>query len=81
MNLAYNTDNKRYFEITEQEKRDMLLVGGSMDKLKQMRIKKYGSIEPLSPDVLNEASPAQPAAGKRTVAKIKQEIESDILFY
>lgn len=30
VNLAFNPDNKRYFEITETEKRDMLLTGGSL---------------------------------------------------
>ena len=50
--MAFNPDNKRYFEITETEKRDMLLTGGSLSRLKEARIKKYGAVEPLYPELL-----------------------------
>jgi hypothetical protein len=30
VNLAYFADNKRYFEITDEEKRNVLLTGGNI---------------------------------------------------
>lgn len=50
VSMAFNADNKRYFEITEQEKRELVLTNGSFNKLKEMRLKKFGMIEPLSPE-------------------------------
>jgi hypothetical protein len=50
VSLAYDKDSKRYFEITDNERRDMLMTNGSVETLRKNRIKKYGSIEPLSPE-------------------------------
>lgn len=52
MSLAFNPENKRYFEISEREKRDLLLSGGSLAKIKEDRMKKYGSIEPMNPEMV-----------------------------
>jgi hypothetical protein len=31
--MAFNTDNKRYFEITENERRELLARGGAIKHL------------------------------------------------
>lgn len=51
-----------------------------MQKLKEMRIRKYGTIEPISPDILNEPAKVDKDK-KKNVAKFKREVESDLLFY
>lgn len=50
VSMAFNPDNKRYFEITEQEKRELVLTNGSFKTLRDMRMKKFGMIEPMSPE-------------------------------
>ena len=39
VSMAFNADNKRYFEITEQERRDIALRFGNIENLKKARIK------------------------------------------
>ena len=50
VSVAFNPDNKRYFEITSQEKNDMVMSGGSFAKLREARIKQFGTVEPLNPE-------------------------------
>lgn len=45
VNLLFNPDNKRYFEITLEEKNQLLLTKGNYKKIFDERIKKLGSIE------------------------------------
>mmetsp|Transcript_17263 Transcript_17263/g.12337 ORF Transcript_17263/g.12337 Transcript_17263/m.12337 type:complete len:132 (+) Transcript_17263:1334-1729(+) len=78
VNLAFNGDNKRYFEITELEKRDILLTGGSIQKLKEKRIEQYGVVEPLA---INFAAEQDKAAKAIPKPKIKANLEADTMFY
>jgi hypothetical protein len=55
VSLLFNPDNKRYFEITTEEKQQMLLSQGNYKKIIKNRIEKYGSVEP---------SPVQLEAGQ-----------------
>jgi len=44
VSLAFNTDNKRYFEISKKEKDD-LVISRNVDKLKKERLRQFNTIE------------------------------------
>lgn len=47
VSLLFNPENKRYFEITSEEKQKMLLTNGNYKSIFTQRIEKYGSVEPV----------------------------------
>lgn len=46
VSMLFNPDNKRYFEITQEEKTSMLTSHGNYKKILKDRITKYGAVEP-----------------------------------
>ena len=86
VSLLFNPDNKRYFEITTEEKQQMLLSQGNYKKIIKNRIDKYGAVEPTTTqegiDIKitspsgNSASPKKEAnKGSRTQQMAKADLE------
>lgn len=46
VSMLFNPENKRYFEITSEEKQKMLLSHGNYKAIIKDRIAKYGTVEP-----------------------------------
>lgn len=46
VSMLFNPENKRYFEITPEEKQLMLMTGGKYKTIIKQRIEKYGVVEP-----------------------------------
>jgi hypothetical protein len=76
--LAFNPDNKRYFEITDLEKQNLLTNRLSYDKLLKERINKYGAVEPLELDTLKIPSAPINPFDIKLLNKIQRNIESDL---
>jgi hypothetical protein len=51
--LLFNTENKRYFEITPLEKQIFLQSHGDSKKIIKERIAKFGAVEPTDKSVLD----------------------------
>lgn len=47
VSMLFNPENKRYFEITTEEKQRLLLTGGNFKSIINTRIEKYGMVEPV----------------------------------
>ena len=78
--MLFNPDNKRYIEITPEEKLSMLLHNGAYDKIIKERIKKFGTIEPihtLEAPALKTPKPDD----YRHSSKMKKHAETDVLFF
>jgi twinkle protein len=54
VSMLFNPENKRYFEITTEEKQKMLLSHGNYKAIIKDRIAKYGTVEPEEKVVYNE---------------------------
>ena len=50
VSMLFNPENKRYFEITAEEKNQMLLSHGNYKNIFKTRIDKYGVVEPIKKD-------------------------------
>ena len=46
VSMLFNPENKRYFEITAEEKQKMLLSHGNYKAIIKERLAKYGTVEP-----------------------------------
>ncbi len=58
VSMLFNTENKRYFEISPEERMQLLLAGGNLKPVFEARQQKYGTLEPnLEIDVKTNKSP------------------------
>lgn len=48
--MLFNPENKRYFEITPEEKQLLLLSGGNFNSVIKQRKAKFGEVEPIRDD-------------------------------
>jgi hypothetical protein len=87
VSMLFNPDNKRYFEITQEEKSKMLLSGGNYKGIIKDRINKYGAVEPTEVmqniDMKVRVEDKGMAALRKQAkeSKIKQLAKQDIEFY
>ena len=49
--MLFNTDNKRYIEITDSESQELFLKKGNIKSIFNERLKKYGTLEPHLDDI------------------------------
>ena len=60
VSMLFNPSNKRYFEITAEEKQHMLMTNGNFQSIIKQREKKYGVVEPsvlVNPIALQTSKP------------------------
>jgi hypothetical protein len=80
VSMLFNPENKRYFEITADEKNQMLQSHGNFKKILKQRIEKYGTVEPEKKEdqlamkiVQSQESKDKKAIGTKMM--IKQDLE------
>jgi len=44
--MLFNPDNKRYFEITPEERQLLLMTGGNYKSIINRRVSMFGTVEP-----------------------------------
>ena len=80
VSMLFNPDNKRYVEITAQEKQMMLMQGGDYKKVFKQREKLYGMVEPTQLKEEGEVA-MKIVEGDKKLKKREDMAKIDLEFY